>query len=193
MTVRRKRSQKSLARQQLKQEKRKQRLAERQTLGMLLQAEWKPHLQCFVKARHDEPDESDGFVWPAPSFEFYDREGREITGKRKAAILKHQKYSNEASWSAGRNRVFAPSPISTKIKTATEVQFQMEASIKKATEDMAKQMDDHFMDALMYGQSFGEVKTLKEPPKLDTIKIRTIHDSMKVMRPGLNVTKVTAI
>lgn len=161
---------------------------------MLLQAEWKPHLQCFVKARHDEPDESDGFVWPAPSFEFYDREGREITGKRKAAILKHQKYSNEASWSAGRNRVFAPSPISTKIKTATEVSMQMEASINKATEDMAKQMDDHFMDALMYGgMAFNEVKAPKEPPKLDTIKIRTIHDSMKVMRPGLNVLKVPTV
>ena len=156
---------------------------------MLLQAEWKPHLQCFVKARHDEPDESDGFVWPAPSFEFYDREGREITGKRKAAILKHQTYSNEASWSAGRNRVFSPNMFSNKVKTATEIAMKME----EATKRLSQQMDDHFFDALMYGgMAFNEVKSPKEPPKLDTIKIRAIHDSMKVMRTG-HVTKVTAI
>lgn len=163
---------------------------------MLLQAEWKPHLQCFVKARHDEPDESDGFVWPAPSFEFYDREGREITGKRKAAILKHQTYSNEASWSAGRNRVFSPAPITRSINksiTATEIAMKMEEATKRLAGQMAQQMDDHFMDALMYGgMAFNEVKAPKEPPKLDTIKIRAIHDSMKVMRTG-HVTKVTAV
>lgn len=164
---------------------------------MLLQAEWKPHLQCFVKVRHDEPNESDGFVWPAPSFEFYDRDGREITGKRKAAILKHQTYSNEASWSAGRNRVFSPAPISQSINksiTATEIAMKMEEATKRMAGQVAQQMDDHFMDALMYGgMAFNEVKVPKEPPKLDTIKFRTIHDSMKVMRPGLNVLKVPTV
>lgn len=139
-------------------------------MGMLLQAEWKPHLQCFVRRKVEEPNESDGFVWPAPVYEFYDRDGREITGKQKAAILKHQTYSNEASWSAARNRVFSPSVFSNKVKTATEVSMQMEEATKRIAGQIAKEVDDHFMDALMYGQS-----------------------AMKVMRPGLNVTKVPTV
>lgn len=185
--------------ERLSQRRKAQRIqakAERTALEMLLGAEWKTDLQCFVKQVHEEPNESDGWVWPVPTFEFFTREGRQLEGREKDRKLKMAR----AHMPPAARSVFTPGPINQRINnsfnksiTATEIAMKMEEASKRMAGQMAQQMDDQFMDALMYGRSFGEMKAPKEPPKLDTIKFRTIHDSMKIMRPGLNVTKVPTV
>lgn len=55
---------------------------------MLLQAEWRGSLQCFVKQVNEEPDSHTFPALPVLSFELYDREGNEIVGRRRAQIIK---------------------------------------------------------------------------------------------------------
>lgn len=127
---------------------------------MLLGAEWKPDLQCFVKIVSHEPDESDGFVWPAPTFRFFSREGKEIEGRDKARKMKFARATVPIM-----NTGFRAPGKSNAPKTATEIRQRMEESTKrldeltsKAAKQMEVEMNSHLLDALMYGQGFAYTK-----------------------------------
>lgn len=168
-------------------------------MGMLLQAEWRADMNCFVKQVREEPDPVIGFTWPVPRFEFYDRHGVQIEGR--VAKQMHDRVSppliidqKHDKWTFPVPGPFSPGLTS---KTATEVAMRAEQSksvLDAAIEEAVKQLDDnimdHMRDALFYGMG-----AYQETAAIDYKGVSGMlrGDTVKIVRPPHSIFKTDVV
>lgn len=136
-------------------------------LGMLLDAEWSQHLQVFVKVTRLPADESDGWVFPAPIFSFFDRKGVEVEGKAKEdlqKLVRHTVPFQRTPPSSARN-VFSPNLTATSIANKMhKANTIMDAVVERESNRIKEDMNNHILDALRYGFAPRDAIKIIHPP-----------------------------